>query len=136
MGYPEDLDVAPDGSVYFTDSDNARIRRVAPDGTIDTVAGTGEFRDYGSPAGDGGPAIAASLNFPVAVVVNATRNVFIADFNNMRVRRVDGGGAAKCQTHDPSDPHDSGSRLRVERPSDQGPAPCGADLGAWAPNHS
>jgi RHS repeat-associated protein len=90
MGYPEDLDVAADGSVYFADSNNARIRRIAPDGTIDTVAGTGEFRDYGEPAGDGGPAIEAELNYPYGLDVAADGSVYFTDWN--RVRRIDPAG--------------------------------------------
>ncbi len=90
IGYPEDLDVAPDGSVYFTDSNNARIRRVAPDGTIDTVAGTGEFRDYGSPAGDGGPATEAELDYPYGIDVAPDGSVYFTDWN--RVRKIDSEG--------------------------------------------
>lgn len=43
LNYPGDIVGAPDGNVYFIDQDNNRIRRIAPDGTISTYAGTGVF---------------------------------------------------------------------------------------------
>ena len=55
---------------------------------IDTVAGTGE-RGF---SGDGGPADQAQLNFPVAVAVDGTGNLFITDESNERIRRVDPTG--------------------------------------------
>jgi RHS repeat-associated protein len=90
FAYPEDLDVGPDGSVYFTDSNNARIRRIDPEGTIETIAGTGEFRDYGSPAGDGGPATAAELDYPYGLDVGADGSVYFTDWR--RVRKIDPDG--------------------------------------------
>jgi sugar lactone lactonase YvrE len=51
------------GNVYISDTLNQRVRRVAPDGTITTVAGTGAEGD----AGDDGPAVAAELDSPVGV---------------------------------------------------------------------
>ena len=54
------------GSLYIADSDNDRIRRVDPSGTITTVAGTGETGF----SGDGGPAARARLNFPQGLAVD------------------------------------------------------------------
>ena len=86
------VDVA--GNLYIADRVNDRIRRVDPSGTITTFAGSGE-RDSGGErgfSGDGGPAIAAKLNLPADVAVDATENLYIADTENHRIRRVDPSG--------------------------------------------
>jgi sugar lactone lactonase YvrE len=75
------------GNLYVPDLDNQRVRRIAPDGTITTVAGNGEA-GY---SGDGGPAIDAALSERGFwnVATDAAGNLFIADGGNHRVRRVD-----------------------------------------------
>lgn len=74
------------GNVYFSDRQNGRIRKVdAATGNISTVAGTG-FQGF---SGDNGPAANAQLNFPNGVAVDAARNLYVADTNNDRVRRID-----------------------------------------------
>ncbi|HEX2862137.1 MAG TPA: hypothetical protein VHN79_10880 [Lacunisphaera sp.] len=75
----------PDGAIWFCEHNGHRIRRVASDGTISTVAGTGE-RAY---SGDGGPATAAALNLPHEIRFDREGNLFIADTGNNAVRRVD-----------------------------------------------
>ena len=72
------------GDVYVADAGNNRIRKIDTTGVITTLAGTGTA-GYG---GDGSAATAAVLNLPAGVGVDGTGNVFIADFNNNRVRRV------------------------------------------------
>ena len=59
-----------------------------PPATITTVAGNGALGF----SGDGGPATAASLQFPSGVALDAAGNLYIADQNNHRIRRVDAGG--------------------------------------------
>lgn len=80
------LDAA--GNLYIADLGNHRIRKVVPNGTITTVAGNGT-RGY---SGDGGPATSAQLNYPRAVAVDSAGNLYIADRDNLRVRRVDSSG--------------------------------------------
>ena len=75
----------PDGALYICDMDNQRVRRVAADGTISTVAGTGK-RGY---SGDGGPAIQAELNEPYEVRFDRQGNLFFVERLNHLVRRVD-----------------------------------------------
>jgi sugar lactone lactonase YvrE len=64
------------------------VRKVDPNGTITTVAGTGE-EGY---SGDGGPATKARLNLPIAVEVDREGNLYITDENNYRIRKVDKDG--------------------------------------------
>ncbi|MFK7768730.1 MAG: NHL repeat-containing protein [Mariniblastus sp.] len=82
------LAVDSQGSLYIADTGNHRIRKVSTDGTIETIAGTGE-RGF---MGDGGPAIDAELHNPVAIAVDHESNVFIADFSNHRIRKISADG--------------------------------------------
>ncbi len=77
------------GNVFIADTYNQRIREVAPNGIITTVAGNG-LNGY---AGDGGEAIlSAKLYYPSGVAVDAAGNLFIADQDNARVRKVGANG--------------------------------------------
>jgi hypothetical protein len=84
------LMVALDGknNLYIADSGNNRIRKVTPDGVISTFAGNG----VGGFSGDGGPATAAMMNNPTSVAVDGANNVYVADEQNNRVRKVDANG--------------------------------------------
>jgi RHS repeat-associated protein/uncharacterized repeat protein (TIGR01451 family) len=75
---------APDGSVYITDQANNRIRRITPDGIINTVAGNGT-QGF---SGDGGPATSAQINTPGDVVVALDGSFYFIDIGNNRIRRV------------------------------------------------
>ena len=76
------------GNLYIADSDNHCVRRVDTAGVITTVAGTGE-RGY---SGDGGPPTSAQLRSPQGVAVDGLGNLYVADYLNHRVRRVDAAG--------------------------------------------
>ena len=76
------------GNLYIADSGNERIRKVDAAGVISTVAGDGT-RGFG---GDGGPAVAAQLNFPQGVALDGAGNLYIADSVNDRIRKVDAAG--------------------------------------------
>jgi sugar lactone lactonase YvrE len=80
------------GNLFFADFANHRIRKVSPDGTISTVAGSGPASPgvIGSFAGDGGPATAARLWHPWGVAIDAAGNLLIGDADNRRVRKVIG----------------------------------------------
>ena len=79
-----DVAVDASGNLFIADTDNHRIRRVDPNGIITTVAGNGT----GGFSGDGGLAISASLNEPYGVAVDDSGNLFIADLDNYRIRKV------------------------------------------------
>ena len=87
LNLPSDVAVDTSGNMYIVDYGNNRVRRVSAAGIITTVAGNGAS---GS-AGDGGAAIAASLNGPVAIAVDHNGNLFIAE--RYRVRKVNPAGA-------------------------------------------
>ena len=73
------------GNLFFADQQNNRIRKVdAITGIINTVAGNG-IQTFG---GDGSPAIYGNLNNPTSVTVDNMGNLYIADFNNHRIRKV------------------------------------------------
>jgi len=84
LNHPSGVSMDAGGNLYIADRDNNRIRRVGPDGTITTVAGTGAAGN----SGDGGPAIEAQLSGPSSVTVDGSGNLYIADTGNQRVRRV------------------------------------------------
>ena len=84
LSNPDGFAFGPDGSLYIADTTNNRVRKVAPDGTITTVAGTGATGE----AGDGGPAALALLRGPRSVAVDAQGTLYIADTENNRVRAV------------------------------------------------
>ncbi|HEY4207894.1 MAG TPA: gliding motility-associated C-terminal domain-containing protein [Puia sp.] len=76
------------GNMYIADCLNNRVRKVdASTGVISTIAGTGTAGF----SGDGGPAVAASLNHPMRVLADAHNHLFIVDYNNLRVRMLDFG---------------------------------------------
>ena len=86
---PHGLAVNPDGSYLIADTDNNRVREVATDGTISTVAGSGPAGNgNGGFSGDGGPATSARLNRPFDVDPTAEGGFLIADTGNMVIRRV------------------------------------------------
>jgi sugar lactone lactonase YvrE len=85
---PYGLALDGDGNVYVVDRQNNRVRKIAPNGVITTVAGTG----LAGFSGDGGPATAAKLNSPVGLAIDAAGDLYIADGGNGRVRRVDPAG--------------------------------------------
>ena len=76
------------GDLYVADSGNHRIRKVTPAGVITTFAGSG----VAGFSGDGGQAISAQLNAPRGIAFDAADNLYIADTNNFRIRRVTPGG--------------------------------------------
>lgn len=84
LNYPTDVAIGPDHSVYIADAHNHVIRRVRPDGTIATIAGTG----VAGFSGDGGSPTRAQLNDPSGVFVDRTGVLYIADVLNHRIRAL------------------------------------------------
>ncbi|MHB8519486.1 MAG: NHL domain-containing protein [Limisphaerales bacterium] len=103
LDYPSGVAVDAWGNLFIADSGNNRIRRVDVNGVITTVAGNGPNGNgpahdgTGGPkgffSGDDGAATNASLDYPSGVAVDASGNLFIADYYNNRVREVALGGS-------------------------------------------
>jgi uncharacterized protein (TIGR03437 family) len=77
------------GSLYIADSVNGRIRMVS-DGVIRTVAGAGTSASRG----DNGPAVSAYLNGPAGLAVDSAGNLYLADSNDNRIRKIANGAIA------------------------------------------
>jgi sugar lactone lactonase YvrE len=75
------------GVVYISDTNNQRIRMIATNGTISTIAGTGTF-GFG---GDGGAATSALLGYPSGLVLDNAGNLYISETVNQRVRKISNG---------------------------------------------
>lgn len=82
---PAGVAVDAAGNIYIADTHNNRIRKVSG-GTISTIAGTGAA----SFSGDSGAATAATLNHPTALAVDGAGNLYIADTDNHRIRKISG----------------------------------------------
>ncbi len=85
IALPRDVALHADGSLYIADGANNRIRRVDPDGTISTVAGTGKTNF----SGDGGPVSKANLSMPYSIALDRDGNLYVVDTGNYRVRKID-----------------------------------------------
>jgi hypothetical protein len=88
LNFPTGVSVTSSGTIYFADRENHRVRMVDGSGVITTLAGTGSF-GY---SGDGGPATSANLAFPAGVSSDAQGNIYIVDRFNYRIRMVDVSG--------------------------------------------
>ena len=88
LSSPNDVAVDASGNLFIADTGNQRIRKVDPSGVITTIAGSGE-RGF---AGDGGPAVEAQFDGPEGVAVDMTGSLYIADYGNHRIRKVNSSG--------------------------------------------
>ncbi|MCC7153425.1 MAG: hypothetical protein IT161_02550 [Bryobacterales bacterium] len=85
---PYSIYVDKSGVIWVADQANSRIRRIGTDKAVTLVAGVGT----NGPAGDDAAATAAQLYYPCGLVVDSSGNVFIADTNNDKIRKVVPGG--------------------------------------------
>jgi hypothetical protein len=89
LNLPHAIAVAPDGTVYIADFQNDTIRAVNPAGIISTMAGTTGTAGY---SGDGGAATAAQLTTPSGILLDSAGNLYISDFGNHAIRKIDANG--------------------------------------------
>jgi len=82
FNYPCGVAVDGEDSIIISDYCNHRVRKITPDGTVSTLAGSGSkgFAD--------GAGAAAQFNYPCGVAVDGKGNIIIADLGNHRVRKI------------------------------------------------
>lgn len=91
LNSPRGLALDDQGYLYISDSTNNVIRRLAPDGTLVTVAGNGKPTKLGKvtePLGDGGSSLLATLCFPGGLTIGPKGGLYVADSSNNLVRRI------------------------------------------------
>ncbi|MYD65012.1 MAG: hypothetical protein F4X26_03295 [Chloroflexi bacterium] len=86
---PEDVAVAPDGSIYVVDSRGHRLRKVAPDGTVTTVVGSGPIDGRG--ASVDGPVAEATLASPKGIALDDFGDIYVIEYQG-RIRRISPSG--------------------------------------------
>ena len=89
------------GNIYVADDYINQIRKITPNGTITTIAGTG----YPGYTGDGGAATSARLNYPSGLAVDRYNNLYFADNANFAVRKIDTSGIITTVAGDGSGRH-------------------------------
>ena len=94
LSFPREVEVDGAGNVYIADAFAHKIRKLTPAGAISTIAGNGTACPTPTgTCGDGATATAANLNFPSGVEVDVAGNVYIADRDNNKIRKVTPSGA-------------------------------------------
>ncbi|MGH3901536.1 MAG: protein kinase domain-containing protein [Pseudonocardiaceae bacterium] len=88
LQFPTDVVIDRRGTLYIAEAVGRRVRKIDQNGVISTVVGTG-VRGF---SGDGGPAIDAQLSNPLAIAVDDSGKLYIADAGNNRIRMVDAAG--------------------------------------------
>jgi sugar lactone lactonase YvrE len=114
LNNPKGISVQSNGDIYIADSQNNKIRKVAANGIIITVAGT-LLSGY---SGDGGPAYLAQLNNPTSVSVSPDGTIYFADSGNNVIRMITTNGLINTVAGDPfcsrsQCPNSSGSAIGV-----------------------
>ena len=89
LNAPRGLALDTSGNLYIADTNNYRVRKVTPAGTITTVAGNGVCCGH---TGDGGVATSAQIGLAYGLAADAAGNLYIADIDNNLVRKVAASG--------------------------------------------
>jgi sugar lactone lactonase YvrE len=89
--FPSGVAVDGAGNVYVGDYNNHRIRKITPGGEVTTLAGSGATGAFNGGYADG-PGTAAQFYSPMGVAVDSAGNVYVADMNNHRIRKITPGG--------------------------------------------
>ena len=111
--YPRAVAVDGSGNVYVADTINSTLRKVTPEGTVSTLAGTA-----GAPGSADGTGAAARFNYPRGVAVDPSGNVYLADTGNNTIRKVSPAGvvstlAGAAGFYGPEDGTGAAARFRA-----------------------
>ena len=87
LNSPTGIALDSNDNIYFSDTNNHVIRKLDKQGYVTTIAGN-NVQGF---SGDNGPAIQAELNYPTAIALDYIGNLYIADTNNHRIRKVANG---------------------------------------------
>jgi sugar lactone lactonase YvrE len=82
FSHPAGIAVDPQGNLFVADAGNNKIRRIGPDGTVTTLAGSG------TRGSANGPDTTASFNKPLGITTDKAGNVFVADYQNNLIRKI------------------------------------------------
>lgn len=85
MNHPTHITIAPDGNVIVSAWHNSKVMELDSSGAIEAVCGTGD-RTFG---GEGGPALEAIIDLPVATAFDSAGRMYIMDQGNQRIRRIE-----------------------------------------------
>lgn len=87
FAFPAGLAVDRGGNLYVADAENQTIRKIGPDGQVNTLAGLA-----GNVGSTDGPGSSARFAFPEGVAVDASGNLYVAEFGNHTIRRITPAG--------------------------------------------
>ncbi|MBU6427531.1 MAG: hypothetical protein KGR26_00830 [Cyanobacteria bacterium REEB65] len=115
LDYAQSVAIDPSGNLYVADADNNRVRKITPDGTISTFAGSGQYGDDSGmiPSGDGGPATAASLPSPYGLTFDSAGDLYISEPRQNVLRMVDPNGIIHTVAGMPGGPTADGDALEM-----------------------
>lgn len=94
---PRGIAVDTAGNVFVADTENATVRKIRPDGTVTTLAGTA-----GKTGSANGQGAAARFVYPQGIAVDAKGNVYVADAGNRDIRRITPKGGVTTLTNAPA----------------------------------
>jgi len=109
---PNDVEVTPDGELIIADTYGNAVRKIKKDGTIVSIAGIGDGQ-FGF-GGDEGIVGQSRLFYPSAIAIDKTGNIYVADQNNNRIRRIDVTGAIKTVAGNGGPVSNGDGKLAVE----------------------
>jgi sugar lactone lactonase YvrE len=89
MDSPQNMKADQAGNLFIKETGAARVLNLSPEGVLTTVAGSRNLRGF---SGDGGPATEARIQGPGGFAVDAAGNLYFADHNNYRIRKVSPDG--------------------------------------------